>query len=55
MSPSLLTVTQQSELLKFQRMCACVCVCACVCICLIVLGLFIFKYTRDSFLNREKG
>ena len=51
MLPSLLTVTQQSELFEVSED-VCMCVCVCVCgICLIVLGLFIFKYTRDSFFK----
>lgn len=37
MSPSLLTVTQQSELFEVSEL-----VCVCVFICLIVLGLFCF-------------
>ena len=41
MSPSLLTVTQQSELFKVSED-VCMCVYVCVCIRLIVLGLFYF-------------
>lgn len=39
MSPSLITVTQQSELFEVSED---VCMCVCVCIHLIVLGLFYF-------------